>query len=156
MRPLLSALVAGAALWVSVAAAQVQSPVVDFRVVGDAIPQPLTAAPPNPQRGRAVAADSRLGNCSICHHLPLPGVPEDAFGDIGPSLSGVGNRLSAGQLRLRIVDASRLNPRTLMPPYHRVESLERVAPAFRGRPILDARQVEDLVAFLLTLTKPAP
>ena len=56
-----------------------------------------------------------------------------------------------GQLRLRIVDASRLNPDTIMPPYYRVDGLDRVAPGFRGKPILTAEQIEDVVAYLMTL-----
>jgi hypothetical protein len=60
-------------------------------------------------------------------------------------------RWSAGQLRLRIVDASRLNPNTIMPPYYRTEELTNVAPAYAGKPILSAEQIEDVVAFLGTL-----
>jgi sulfur-oxidizing protein SoxX len=79
-------------------------------------------------------------------------IPEERFqGNIGPDLSGVAARLSAGQIRLRIVDSSRLNPRTIMPPYYRVEGLQRVAAAFLGKPVLTAEQVEDAVAYLLTL-----
>ncbi len=89
-----------------------------------------------------------LGNCLLCHRMP---VPEERFqGEIGPDLSGVATRLSEGQIRLRIVDASRLNASTIMPPYYRVEGLRRVLSAYRGRPILTADQVEDAVAFLLT------
>lgn len=73
------------------------------------------------------------------------------MGDIAPSLSGVGARLSDGQLRLRIVDQSRLNPDTVMPSYYKVEGLVRVAPAYRGKPILTVQQIEDVVAYLKTL-----
>lgn len=73
------------------------------------------------------------------------------MGDLAPSLDGVAKRLSEGQLRLRVVDSTRVNPSTIMPAYHRTENLERVAPAYRGKAILNAQQVEDVVAFLLTL-----
>ena len=73
------------------------------------------------------------------------------MGDLGPPLDGVASRYSAGQLRLRIVDMSRVNPETIMPSYHRAEGLNRVAAPYRGRPVLTAQQVEDTVAFLLTL-----
>ncbi len=89
-----------------------------------------------------------LGNCLLCHRIP---VPEERFqGSIGPDLSGVASRLTEGQIRLRIVDISRLNPQTIMPPYYRVEGLRRVLSAYQGKPILTADQVEDAVAFLLT------
>jgi sulfur-oxidizing protein SoxX len=72
-------------------------------------------------------------------------------GDLAPDLAGAGSRWSDGQLRQRIVDGRRLDPASIMPAYHRSERLERVAPALRGRPILNAQQVEDVVAFLATL-----
>ena len=73
------------------------------------------------------------------------------MGDLAPDLAGVGSRLSAGQIRLRIVDPGRLNPATIMPAYYRTEGLQRVSPAFRGKTILTAREIEDVVAFLVTL-----
>ena len=90
-----------------------------------------------------------LGNCLLCHAMPFPA--ERFQGDLGPPLAGVGARLAEGQLRLRMVDSTRLNPDTIMPAYHRVDGLARVAAAFRGKPVLTAQQVEDVVAYLLTL-----
>ena len=119
-----------------------------FTVVGDAIPQSLTAERGDPQRGRAVVASRELGNCLLCHRMPLP--DERFQGSIGPDLSGVARRLSEGQIRLRIVDQSRLNPVTIMPPYYRLEGLRRVLAAYRDRPVLTAEQVEDAVAMLAT------
>ncbi len=119
-----------------------------FTVVGDAIPQRLTDARGDPQRGREVAVKRELGNCLLCHRMPIP---EERFqGTIGPDLAGVAGRLSEGQIRLRIVDESRMNPQTIMPPYYRVEGLQRVMAAYRDRPVLTAEQVEDAVALLLT------
>jgi L-cysteine S-thiosulfotransferase len=93
--------------------------------------------------------DRQVGLCLLCHSGPFP---EEQFqGNLAPSLAGVGSRLSAGQIRLRIVDASRVNPDTIMPPYLRTEALERVAPAYRGKTVLSAQQIEDVVAFLVTL-----
>ena len=68
-----------------------------------------------------------------------------------PNLAGAGSRWSEGQLRLRLVDASRLNAATIMPSYYRVDGLDRVGPAWRGKPILSAEQIEDIVAYLATL-----
>jgi sulfur-oxidizing protein SoxX len=71
---------------------------------------------------------------------------------VGPRLAGVGARLSAGQIRLRLADGGRrANPDTLMPAYLRTEGLTRVAPAWRGRPVLTPEELEDVVAFLTTL-----
>jgi sulfur-oxidizing protein SoxX len=118
-------------------------------VVGDAIPESLTGAKGNPERGRAIVGNRQVGFCLLCHTGPFP---QDKFqGTLAPDLTGAGSRATEGQLRLRIVDASRLNPRTIMPPYYRVTGLVRVAPAFEGKPVLSAEQIEDVVAYLATL-----
>jgi len=115
----------------------------------DTIPDPLTGVRGDPARGRAIVADRRRGLCLLCHSGPFP---EERFqGDLAPDLSGAGARLSEGQLRLRIVDARRLTPDTIMPSYFKVEGLTRVAPAFQGKPVLSAAEIEDVVAFLATL-----
>ena len=124
---------------------------VPYEIIGDAIPAPLTGTPGDPARGRAIVGNRQLGLCLLCHSGPFP---EDRLqGTLAPSLTGVASRLSTGQLRLRIVDASRVNPNTIMPPYYRTRGLTRVARSYAGRPILSAGQVEDVVAFLATLTK---
>jgi sulfur-oxidizing protein SoxX len=115
----------------------------------DAIPESLTGAKGDPTRGRAVVASRQIGLCLLCHSGPFP---EERFqGNLAPDLRGAGRRWSEGQLRLRIVDSGRLNPSTIMPAYHRTEGLVRVAPAYRGKPVLSAAQIEDVVAFLTTL-----
>jgi sulfur-oxidizing protein SoxX len=120
-----------------------------FIVVGDAIPASLTGMPGNPERGRAIVVNRQVGLCLLCHTGPFP---EERFqGTLAPDLTGAGARATEGQLRLRIVDASRIKPDTIMPPYYRTDGLTRVAPAFKDKPILTAEQVEDVVAFLMTL-----
>ena len=109
----------------------------------------LTGSAGDPVRGRAIVADRQVGLCLLCHSGPFP--EERLQGDLAPSLAGAGARWSQGELRLRIVDPARLNPRTIMPSYYRSEGLERVAPAFRGKTILSAPQIEDVVAYLATL-----
>jgi L-cysteine S-thiosulfotransferase len=117
-------------------------------VMGDSIPASLTGSPGDPQRGRAIVIN-RQYTCILCHSGPFA---EEKFqGDLAPSLAGAGSRWSEGQLRLRLVDASRLNPATIMPSYYRVEGLERVGAPWRGKPILSAEQIEDVVAYLVTL-----
>jgi L-cysteine S-thiosulfotransferase len=119
-----------------------------YVVVGDAIAQSLTGMPGDAARGRALVLD-RTSTCILCHSGPFP---ETKFqGDLAPSLTGAGSRWSEGQLRLRLVDASRLNSATIMPSYYRLEGLARVAPAWRGKPILSAEQIEDIVAYLVSL-----
>lgn len=114
----------------------------------DAIEGPLTAVPGDARRGREVVLSSEPGNCLLCHAIPGAGRPA---GNLGPSLAGVGARLSAGELRLRLVDLSRIKADTVMPPYYRTQGLHDVAAPYRGRTFLSAQQVEDAVAYLLTL-----
>jgi sulfur-oxidizing protein SoxX len=116
---------------------------------GASIDAPLDGLRGDAVRGRAIVADRTRGLCLLCHTGPFPEVRFQ--GDLAPDLAGTGSRWSEGQLRLRIVDGRRLDPTSIMPAYHRSDGLERVAPAVRGRPILDAQQVEDVVAFLVTL-----
>ena len=126
-----------------------QNGLVPFIVVGDAIPQPLTGAKGDPARGRAIVTQRQTGLCLLCHSGPFP---EERFqGTIAPDLAGAGARWSEGQLRLRLVDSRRVNPATIMPSYYRIDGLTRVGPAWRGKPVLTAEQIEDVVAFLMTL-----
>jgi L-cysteine S-thiosulfotransferase len=116
-----------------------------FEVIGDSIPLSLTGTSGDASRGRALVLD-RATTCILCHSGAFP---ETRFqGDLAPSLAGAGSRWSEGQLRLRLVDASRLNAATIMPSYYRVDGLARVAPAWRDKPILSAEQIEDIVAYL--------
>jgi sulfur-oxidizing protein SoxX len=115
----------------------------------DAMPVSLTGAKGDPARGRSIVANRHVGLCLLCHSGPFP---EERFqGNLAPHLKGAGSRFSEGQLRLKIVDPGRVNPATIMPAYHRTEGLVRVAPAYRGKPVLSAEQIEDVVAYLTTL-----
>jgi L-cysteine S-thiosulfotransferase len=125
-----------------------QSVLRPFQVVGGAIPVSLTGARGDPERGRTIVVE-RQSTCLLCHSGPFP---EQRFqGNLSPDLKGTGARWTEGQLRLRMVDASRLNADTIMPLYYRVEGLTRVAAPWRGKPILSAEQIEDVVAYLTTL-----
>ena len=115
----------------------------------DVWPQPLTDAVVTVAQGREVFVARELGHCVLCHRVDDLDV---AFqGDLGPALDDVGARLSPAQIRLRIIDASRLNPATIMPPYYRTEALHRVSPEHAGRPVLTALQIEQLVRYLSSL-----
>lgn len=121
---------------------------VPYQVEGDAIHERLAPAPGDAARGRTVVA-GRDSNCLLCHAVPDAGVR--FMGNVGPTLAGVGERLTEGQLRLRVVDSMLLNRDTIMPSYFRVKGLSQVAEPWRGKPVLTAQQVEDVVAYLLTL-----
>jgi L-cysteine S-thiosulfotransferase len=127
--------------------------VLPFLVVGkalgaDEIPASLTGAKGDPQRGRAIVANRQVGLCLLCHSGPIP---EERFqGNLAPDLRAAG-RMTEGEIRLRLVDPARANPQTIMPAYYRAEGLTRVAPSLRGKSILTAEQIEDVVAYLLTL-----
>ena len=119
-----------------------------YAVVGDAIPASLTGTPGDVARGRALVVE-RSSTCILCHSGPFP---EQRFqGDVAPSLAGTGKRWSEGEIRLRLVDAARLNAATIMPSYYRIDGLDRVGRAWQGKPILTAEQIEDIVAYLVTL-----
>lgn len=119
-----------------------------YKVTGDGIAEPLTATPGDAARGRALVL-ARTTTCILCHSGPFP---ETRFqGDLAPDLTGAGNRWSTSQLRLRLVDAARFNPETIMPSYYRNDGLVRVGRNFIGKPILSAAEIEDIVAFLATL-----
>jgi sulfur-oxidizing protein SoxX len=126
-----------------------EAPMRKFTISGDTIASSLTGAPGDPVAGRAIVLNRQVGLCILCHFGPFP--DERFQGNLAPDMAGAGTRWSEGQLRLRIVDARRLNPDTIMPPYYSREGLTRVAPAFSGKPLLSAEQIEDVVAFLTTL-----
>ena len=96
-----------------------------------------------------IVTNRQVGLCLLCHAGPYP--QERFQGTMAPDLTGAGARWNEGQLRLRMVDAAKINPETIMPPYYRVDGLTRVAPGFRGKTILSAEQIEDVVAYLMTL-----
>jgi L-cysteine S-thiosulfotransferase len=122
--------------------------------VGDAIAQSLTGSPGDAARGRVIALGRDRGNCPVCHVLPAP--DEKLHGDVGPSLEGVAARLSEGQMRLRLVDGRRLNPASIMPSYYRLHGLKRVAATYAGKTVLTAEEIEDVLAYLMTLRTPRP
>jgi sulfur-oxidizing protein SoxX len=85
----------------------------------------------------------------LCHSGPFP---EERFqGTLAPDLAASSALLSSAQLRARMVDASRFNPDTIMPSYFRTDGLTRVAPQFVGKTILTAQDIEDVVAFLVSI-----
>jgi sulfur-oxidizing protein SoxX len=123
---------------------------VAYNIVDEiSIPKPLTDQPGDPVKGREVAINRKKGNCLACHVMPIP---EQSFhGEIGPDLTGVGSRYKIGELRLRVVDPKTLNPDTMMPAFYRNDGFHRVAKKFEGKTILGPQEVEDLLAYLMSL-----
>lgn len=119
----------------------------NLRPSADAIDTPLTTAPGDSARGKEVFVSRDAGNCVLCH--AAPGI--SPTGNVAPPMQGIGTRLTAGQLRLRVVDITRLNPDAVMPAFHRVTGLQQVATRYRGQPVLSGQQVEDVIAYLGTL-----
>lgn len=119
-----------------------------FVFSNDEMPASLTGAKGDPVRGRAIVANRQVGLCLLCHSGPFP---EERFqGNLAPDLRSAA-RLNEAQIRSRIVDPRRNNPDSIMPAYFDTGGLTRVAPSFRGKTILTAEQIEDIVAYLLTL-----
>lgn len=142
----------GACALASIAAADPQaSQLRSYVVDGDAIAASLTGQAGDAARGARLIQQRQKSLCVLCHAGPFP--DPHLQGTIAPDLRGVGSRLSAGQLRLRIVDMKRLNPQSIMPSYYTVigGGNSRVAADWHGQPILSAADIEDLVAYLQTL-----
>lgn len=126
-----------------------------FRIVAvdgtDAIPDPLTDKPGDASAGAKVVANRRQGNCLGCHQISSLKT-ESFHGEVGPTLDGVAGRWNAAHLRMIVVNPKHVfTEATVMPAFYRVDGLSRVRPEFQGKPILTAQQVEDVVAYLITL-----
>ncbi len=120
----------------------------DYRslIIGDTIPVSLSKEPGNAKHGKLVFVSRERGHCILCH--AISGLEVEFQGNLGPDLSNVGNRLTIGQIRLRIVDIMYWNPRATMPSYYREHDLNQVEKQFTNKTILTAQEIEDLVAFL--------
>ncbi len=126
-----------------------QGRLLPYKIVADAIPASLTGNKGDAARGRAIVVSRQKGLCLLCHSGPFP--EERLQGNLALDLKGAGARWSVGQLRLRLVDSRKLDAETIMPSYYSLDDLNRVAVAYRGKPILSAGEIEDVVAFLATL-----
>jgi sulfur-oxidizing protein SoxX len=119
---------------------------------GDAVQTALSPNPGDPIKGRAIVTSRQTGLCILCHSGPFP---EERFqGNLAPDLRLSVANLSVGQLRARLVDPARSNPNTIMPAYFRIDHLQRVAPQFAGKTVLTGQEIEDVLAYLLTIKSP--
>jgi sulfur-oxidizing protein SoxX len=121
-----------------------------YKVVDEhSIPKSLTGKAGDAANGRKLAIHRKKGNCLACHKMPIP---EQLFhGTIGPDLAGVASRYSEAELRLRVVDPKVLNADTIMPSFYRESGYTAVLKQFKGKTIISAQDVEDIVAYLMTL-----
>jgi len=122
---------------------------VNYSIIGDGIPKSLTGKPGDAAKGRKIAYNRKQGNCLACHKMPIP--EQQFHGAIAPDLEGVADRISEAEMRLRIVNPKVINPATFMPAFYRNSGFTRVLKKFKGKSILSAAQVEDLVAYMMTL-----
>ncbi|MAF56889.1 sulfur oxidation c-type cytochrome SoxX [Ponticaulis sp.] len=120
-------------------------------IVGDTIAAPLSNTASSVEVGKTVFVDRDQGHCVLCHQID--GLDAEFQGNVGPDLSTVGDRLSAAQIRFRIVDLQSLIPDTVMPSYYRLHDLNQVQEEFQDQTILSAEQIEHLVAYLTSRTQ---
>jgi L-cysteine S-thiosulfotransferase len=120
-------------------------------LVGDGMPQPLSDVPGDATRGRAIVVSRQQGLCLLCHSGPSAFAEVREQGNLASNLEGAGSRWTAAQLRLRVADARRLDPQGLMPSFYKTGGLTQVGAAWQGKTVLTAQEVEDVLAFLLTL-----
>lgn len=138
---------AGAALLaLCLAAPAAGQEVARYAVTGDAVEAPLAGLPGDAARGARIVRNRETANCLICHTVPDPSA--SFMGEVGPPLAGVASRLTPGQIRLRLIDPTKVNPAAAMPAYHRVAGLLHVEARYRDRPVLSAQEIEDVVAYL--------
>ncbi len=146
----LAAVAVGVALSLAVNGDAAAAKLVKYKIVDEtSIPKSLTGKPGDAKKGRALAINRKKGNCLACHAMPIPEQP--FHGNIGTDLSGAGGRYSEGELRLRLVDSKVVNPDTIMPAFYKNTGFHRVLKKFKGKTILSAQEVEDIIAYVKTL-----
>lgn len=110
----------------------------------------LTAQAGDPAAGRKVFMNRKQGNCLACH--ANEDMSDQSFhGEVGPALDGVADRWEAAELRGIVVNSKMMFEGTIMPAFYKDSGFERNLKKFQGKSILNAQQVEDVVAYLLTL-----
>jgi sulfur-oxidizing protein SoxX len=154
-------LIASAAAFLLGTAAMAEVKPADLVWVDDiSIPVSLTGTPGNAEEGGKVLASRAMGNCVACHVVSaMPKV--DWQGDVGPALDGTGSRWSEAELRGILVDSKKVFPDTVMPAFYQDDPARYIRPgkAYTAGPadetfstLLTAQQIEDVVAYLMTLT----
>jgi sulfur-oxidizing protein SoxX len=120
----------------------------EYTVVDNTIPASLTGKAGDPVAGKELAVQRKKGNCLACHVMPIP--EEQFHGEVGPDLSNVGSNYTEAELRMRLVDPKVLNPDTIMPAFLKPGTHD-VLKKFKGKTIIKAQDIEDIIAYLMTL-----
>ncbi|MCC1491747.1 sulfur oxidation c-type cytochrome SoxX [Cognatishimia sp. F0-27] len=118
----------------------------------------LSGAPGDAENGRAVMISRGKGNCIACHAVTaLNDAP--FHGEVGPTLDGIGEYRTAEELRGIVANAKMTFEGTVMPAFYKTSGFTRPGNGYTGKaakeedlsPILSAQEVEDVVAYLMTL-----
>ena len=121
-----------------------------YKVVNGTIPKSLTGKSGNAAKGEKLTINRKKGNCLACHAISAL-AKQPFHGNVGPPLNGVGNRLTAAEIRMRIVNPKAVNPNTIMPAFYKSDGFHRLQKKWKGKTIIGAQDVEDIVAYMLTL-----
>jgi len=127
-----------------------QALITEAMIDGDSLTEPLDGAIGDARRGEATFVSRDAGHCVLCHQVERLDAPFQ--GNVGPKLDGIGALYTIAELRLRVAQIRRIYPDSVMPEYYRLEGLNQVGAAWQGEPALSAQQIEDIVAFLATLS----
>ncbi|MEM7425932.1 MAG: sulfur oxidation c-type cytochrome SoxX [Pseudomonadota bacterium] len=142
----LAALAFGGALAL---ATTVGAETVKYKVDDEAIKASLTGKAGDPANGKKVFLNRKKGNCLACH--VVSSLKDQPFhGEVGPPLDGTASRWSEGELRLRIVNPKLLNEDTIMPSFYKTDGFHRVLKKFKGKSVISAQEVEDVLAYIMT------
>ena len=146
-----------AALCLTATAATAEVAPADVMFEDGAIAESLTGAAGNAENGRKIMTSKSLGNCVSCHAAEAyADVPFQ--GEVGPILDGAGSRWTEAELRGLVANPKMTFEGTIMPAFYKVDGFTRPGDAYTGKaapadlpPLLSAAQIEDVVAYLMTL-----
>jgi sulfur-oxidizing protein SoxX len=116
---------------------------------GDSMPPTPSVRNAEVERGRKLIQNRQETGCVLCH--TIPGFKDG--GEMGPNLTGLSQRLTPDQIRMRIADPRVINPQSFMPASFSAEGLQHVAKPLIGKTVLSEQGLEDIIAYLLEATK---
>ena len=121
----------------------------EYKIEDDAIKASLTGKAGDPANGKKIFLNRKKGNCLACH--AVSSLKDHPYhGEVGPPLDGTASRWSEGELRLRIVNPKAVNEDTIMPSFYRKDGYHRVLKKFKGKSVISAQDVEDVLAYIMT------
>ena len=147
--------------WAALAGAATAEPIHPDDVVYEdwSVTTSLSGAPGDAERGLEVFTSRSEGNCVACHSVTALLESVQWHGTVGPPLDGAGSRWEEEELRGIVANAKMLFPETIMPAFYKSSGFTRPGQFFTMQPaeeplepILSAQQIEDVVAYIMTLT----